>query len=473
MSIESPSEVAAPAKDTFERTQAISKAVSPQVSVWSARVADVLLIALLLALTFLLGVFPLKDTDFYWHLRTGDLIRQTGQVPRVDIYTFTRGADVPWIDLHWIFQVAISWVNQKGGIVALNLAKCGVTCVAMFFLINARRPDWPIWIMVLAWLPALFVLGGRMYVRPETLTLVYLSLFLAILFRWDRHPRLALVLPLIQVAWVNSHGLFVLGPIVLIFGLIDAALRFGFFAADRRGWWRTVLTASVLTGAACLLNPYFIAGAIYPIELAGTMRNPIFSQHIAELTTIPDFIRTTGLWNLPIQIHFATMALGALSFLVPIVGIIVLRLSRTGTSPGREPTSEPSVSETPRRKPKKSRAATAESRKKKSRATTAAAAATAASVAEPGGWRLSPFRLLLFTAFSILSLQATRNSHQFAAVVGVVTAWNFGEWGAFLNGRRVAHGSAGVPRSGMIAAVSRPVRSSWHFSGSDRAFSTG
>ena len=35
-----------------------------------------------------------------------------------------------------------------------------------------------------------------------------------------------------------------------------------------------------------------------------------------------------------------------------------------------------------------------------------------------GDWRLSPFRLLLFVAFSFLSLQATRNSHQFAAVVG-------------------------------------------------------
>ena len=67
--------------------------------------------------------------------------------------------------------------------------------------------------MILAWLPALLVLGGRMYVRPETLTLLYLSLFLAIMFRWDRYPRLALLLPLVQVAWVNSHGLFVLGPI--------------------------------------------------------------------------------------------------------------------------------------------------------------------------------------------------------------------------------------------------------------------
>ena len=51
-------------------------------------------------------------------------------------------------------------------------------------------------------------------------------------------------------------------------------------------------------------------------------------------------------------------------------------------------------------------------------------------------WRLSLFRLLLFAAFSYLSLQATRNSHQFAAVVGSVTAWNFAEWAAAIRRRR-------------------------------------
>ena len=52
-------------------------------------------------------------------------------------------------------------------------------------------------------------------------------------------------------------------------------------------------------------------------------------------------------------------------------------------------------------------------------------------------------------AFSALSLQATRNSHQFAAVVGTVTAWNFAEWAA----ARRAHATPSEPtisRSGGI-----------------------
>ena len=286
-------------------------------SIWATRAFDGSLIVLFLILTFLLGTFPLKDADIYWHLRTGDLIRQTGKVPQTDIFTFMREG-TPWIDLHWIFQVGISWLHERGGVPALNVAKCAITCLAILILVSARKREWPIAVMVLAWLPALFVLGGRIYIRPETLTLLYLSVFLAVILRWERYPLLAFLLPVVEVAWVNSQGLFVLGPVVLAFGLIDAALRLGIFAPERRRWWKLILAASVATGLACLINPYGIRGALYPIELAGTMSNPIFSRNVAELTSIADFIRSDGLGNLSLQLHLAAMLIGGLSFLIPL-----------------------------------------------------------------------------------------------------------------------------------------------------------
>jgi tetratricopeptide (TPR) repeat protein len=395
---------------------------SPERPSWGLRVIDGSLIALFLALTFLLGIFPLKDADYYWHLRTGDLIRKTGQVPRVDFYTFTRQG-TPWIDLHWIFQVGISWVREHGGVPALTLSKAAITCLAVFLLITARRRSWPVWAMVLAWLPALLVLSGRMYVRPETLSLLYLAIYLAVICRWDRFPLLAWVLPLVQVAWVNSHGLFVLGPIVLGFALVDAALRRGALAPEHTRWWQTVVPACVATGLACLLNPYGLRGAIYPLELARTMSNPIFARSIAELTPIRLFIEKSGLANLPLQLHLVTMLLGALSFLVPLGWLVAVRLRRQDAGPGTA--DQPGAAARP---PKSRRSSTAQ---KASRSSGAGRKKKNGSLDPPwneGSWRLSPFRLLLYAGFSLLSLQATRNSHQFAAVVGSVTAWNFAEW---------------------------------------------
>ncbi len=397
---------------------------------WGLRIIDACLIAIFLALTFLLGIFPLKDADYYWHLRTGDLIRHTGQIPRVDFYTFTRQGTA-WIDLHWLFQVGISWVRQHGGVPALTLAKAVITCVAVLLLITVRRRSWPVWAMILAWLPALLVLSGRMYVRPETLSLLYLAMYLAVIGRWHRFPLLAWLFPLVQIAWVNSHGLFVLGPVVLVFAVVDAALRPGAMAPERIRWWRTIVPACIATGFACLVNPYGLRGAIYPLELARTMSNPIFSRSIAELTPIPLFIEKSGLTSLPLQLHLVTMGLGALSFLVPVCWAIAVRL-RGGASDST-PTDKPST-----KKPRKS---TRGGRKKRG-----------AEVSPEGSeeaWRLSPFRLLLFAAFSVLSLQATRNSHQFAAVVGAVTAWNFAEWVAARHRRIAARNPTHAATSGL------------------------
>src|SRR5271157_5441408 len=354
---------------------------------WGLRVIDACLIALFLALTFLLGIFPLKDADYYWHLRTGDLIRQTGQVPRVDFYTFTRQG-TPWIDLHWIFQVGISWVREHGGVPALTLVKAVITCLAVFLLITARRRSWPVWTMILAWLPALLVLSGRMYVRPETLSLLYLAIDVAVVCRWDRFPGLAWLLPLVQLAWVNTHGLFVLGPIVLVFALVDAALRRGALAAEHVRWWQTVVPACVATGLACLLNPYGLRGAIYPLELARTMSNPIFSRSIAELTPIPLFIEKSGLANLPLQLHLATMLLGALSFLVPIGWLIAVRLR------GRE--ADPGVLGKQGAAPEAGNSSRMSASRKPSRSSRAGRKKQGDSLDLDGGqgsWRVTPFRL--------------------------------------------------------------------------------
>lgn len=430
-----------------------------------AAAMDVALVAMFLGLTFLLGAFPLKDADIYWHLRTGQLIRQTGQVPRADIFTYTRDG-TPWIDLHWLFQIGVSWLYDHWGVVALNLAKCVVTTIAVLILVTARRPEWPVWAMLTAWLPALLVLGGRMYVRPETLSLLYLSIFLAVIYRWDRRPWLVVLLPFVQLAWVNSHGLFVLGPIVLSFALIDGFLTMAVAGLLGRSapvsdvrWWRIVGLGSLATFAACLLNPYGIRGAVFPIELAGTMTNRVFSEGIAELWSIPYFIRRAGLANLPLQLHFLTMALGALSFLVPFcwwVGTRVFGARGSGSSPApTEATSDRSASAR-RMKTRKSQAETARKKGGKSKSEPGVKPALPWTWA---GW-LVPFRLLMFAAFSYLSLQATRNSHQFAAVAGTITAWNLGEWAAAVRRRREERmgsdpsGAVGTSLAPRIAAAS-------------------
>ena len=338
-----------------------------------ARLADGAILLWFLALTFLLGVFRQRDMDIWWHLRTGRWIRDHAAVPQQDFFTF-GAADQPWIDLHWGFEVVASLLYDRGGMVALQLAKCAVTTLALFVLIGSRKRSWPLWGMALAWLPALALLGGRMYVRPETLTLLWLSIFLAVLFRMREHPWLMCILPIVQVLWVNTQGLFILGPIVLTFALLNAALAPGSFSKEKRVWRWIVLAASGATFAACLVNPWFIEGALFPWRLAETMANPIFSNTIAELTPIPTFLRQNGFGAFMLRLHFFVMALGALSF-----------IALASASFGRD--------DAPTRKSKNKKAHEFGNKYEKA--------------VRGSGW---VFRLLLYLAFSVLSLRDAQQS---------------------------------------------------------------
>ena len=203
-----------------------------------------------------------RTPTIYWHLRTGDLIRKTGADPaRRLLHLHPPGT--PWIDLHWIFQVGISWLNEHGGVPALTLAKAVITCLAVFLLITARRRSWPIWAMVLAWLPALLVLGGRMYVRPETLSLLYLAIYLAVALPLGPIPRAGLgSCPSCRWRGSTPRACSCWGRSSWASRWSTAALRRGAFAPERRRWWQTVVPACVAaTGLACLLNPYGIHGA--------------------------------------------------------------------------------------------------------------------------------------------------------------------------------------------------------------------
>lgn len=393
----------------------------------AARWLDVGILAGSLGLAFALGAFRMRDTDFWWHLKTGDLIRQTWRFPVADWYTF-GAAGHAWIDLHWLFQVLLSWGYERGGVPVLNLAKCAITCAALAVLLVPMRRDAPLWVAALAWLPALFVLGGRMYVRPETLTLLYLAIFLAIGARLPDRPRLAWVLPAVMVLWVNTQGLFVLGYFVLGCALVDASLRPGAFGKARRRWWRTIAAAGVATLAASVLNPYGLLGATFPIQLARTMNSETFGRSIAELMPVALFIKQMGWRHLPLQLHLLTFALGAASFALPALWRIAIWVREGRTAIPAPP-----------------------ARRRRSRAAGGEATARV-------GWRPSVYRLLLFAAFGALGFKATRNTHQFAAAVGAVTAWNLADWAAAWRARREAQAQpptfgAVLPRLATLACL--------------------
>ena len=182
--------------------------------------ADVALVLLLAAAAFALGCQELRAMDVWWHVRAGQWVMAHRQVPTLDPFSYAS-ADRPWIDVQWLFQVILAAAHGAGGVPGIILLTAGMCAAISLVGSTARDCRWPSWVGAACWLPALALLSGRVPPRPEIFSLLGVAAYLAVLLRANDNPAWVWALPLIQVVWVNTHALFVLGPIILGLYVID------------------------------------------------------------------------------------------------------------------------------------------------------------------------------------------------------------------------------------------------------------
>src|SRR5450759_276225 len=54
----------------------------------------------------------LADGDTGWHIRTGELVLETGHAPAADPFSFTRPRQ-PWFAWEWLADVAVSYTHLR------------------------------------------------------------------------------------------------------------------------------------------------------------------------------------------------------------------------------------------------------------------------------------------------------------------------------------------------------------------------
>ena len=225
----------------------------------------------LILLAFLLGVSELFNTDIWWHLKTGQLIWQRGQVTETDWYTYTN-PDSKWIDLHWGFQLIVAGLWAIGGSHALILAKSVLGAGTFVAAASAGLRQWPFRHTMCCLLPALLLYAGRYVCRPDVVSGFLLAVTLTILFHARHRPRLAWFLVPVQLIWINVQGLFILGWVVWCCFLVDAAIRRwltgGIPESERtKQQWRLWSLVSLAMLLANLANPYTWRGVLFPLTL--------------------------------------------------------------------------------------------------------------------------------------------------------------------------------------------------------------
>jgi len=233
---------------------------------------------------FTMAVRNVTDPDLWWHLKTGHYIAEHKSVPHADPFSFTRAGE-PWVAHEWLTDLLLYEVDRVAGWGGLIVVFAAILCAA-FVLLYLRCGLDP-YVAGVATLCAAWATVPVWGVRPQVLSLLLTSLWLLILERAERNPRLLWwTLPL-TLLWVNLHAGFALGlalsALFLAGGVIEGAL--GFHPQPNAPRLRTAAFIFVLDLMIVPLNPNGLRMFSYPIE---TLRSTAMQTYIAEWAS-PNF----------------------------------------------------------------------------------------------------------------------------------------------------------------------------------------
>ena len=267
--------------------------------------------------SFLIHNFDSIGQDIGRHLKVGEIIWQTKEVPKTNLFSFTE-PDFPFINHHWLSEVMFFGIFSAVGFTGLILVKAVLALasfVLLFFIAKRYAKFWP---LIISFLLSIFIFIQRTEVRPEVFSFVILSFFLFALFRakYDSvrtngsqgdptsNGTYLWFLPVLELFWVNLHIYFFIGPFLISAFLIDRVI-----VKDYSHIKKTI-TVLLLTLAATLINPNGIQGALLPFTVLNE-----YGYSIVENQTL-SFLADFFSFNLPIFIFKVSVAVLTVSLIL-------------------------------------------------------------------------------------------------------------------------------------------------------------
>jgi len=250
-------------------------------------VTDLLFILLFAGLCYgVLASRLLDDSGIGWHIRNGQNILATHQVPHTDPFSVTMQRQ-PWFAWEWLYDLRIAMVyNHVGlnGVVLVSAFVIALTLALVFRIALARGGSVPATFVL--FLLCIVTSSIHFLARPHILGWLITIVWFWILdsaTRTGRTRRLFL-LPVLMLLWANVHGGFVTGLVLIAIFFVGAMIATVLErdSESRRkaiSEGKTLAAVFALSALASLINPY---GYHLHQHVYDYLSNRFFMQHIEE-----------------------------------------------------------------------------------------------------------------------------------------------------------------------------------------------
>ncbi len=261
-------------------------------------VADLIFVVLLFSLAYgSLAQRLLSDADIGWHIRSGQQIVRAHAAPLSDSFSSTMGGK-PWFAWEWLYDLAIGIIYSSvglNGVVFLSALIITLTFSYLFRLLLVRGASLPIAVVFVLLSASASTI--HLLARPHLVSWLLAVIWLQILDSCEadsiargRIRSMVFWLPALMLLWVNLHGGFLMGLVLLGIYLLAAGIRF-FSQGDGAPreltgkWAKTLGAVTGLCALASFANPY---GYKLHVHVYQYLSNRFLMDHIDEFLS-PNF----------------------------------------------------------------------------------------------------------------------------------------------------------------------------------------
>jgi hypothetical protein len=212
---------------------------------------------------FLSQKINLVNIDLGRHIQNGHFFVEHFKVPSTNLYSYTF-PNVPFINHHWGSGVIFYFIWKYVGFSGLTFLYIALSLLSFSLLFLFTKKFAGLAITTLSAVLVIPLIGERTEVRPEVFSYFLAIIFFVLLWRFKKGRsswRPLLLLPLLELFWINLHIYFILGIGFLGIFLLDALVRKKFKK------FKTLSLILLLTLGASLVNPFGIKGLIYPLNI--------------------------------------------------------------------------------------------------------------------------------------------------------------------------------------------------------------
>jgi hypothetical protein len=237
----------------------------------------------------------LGDAGIGWHIRNGEQMLRAHTITRTDPFSATMSGQA-WYAWEWLYDLLIAGIHarmQLNGVVFFTALVIAATFALTFRLVLMRGGNAPVAVALLAL--AIRAAAIHLLARPHVLSWLLAVLWFHQLDAWEtavgpaRNRRL-FWLPALMLLWVNLHGGFLVGFILLGLYLTGGIIRYLAAAhpGRRQAAGHRLRHLGVIAGLsllASLVNPYSYELHVHVYQY---LSNRFLMDHIEEFRS-PNF----------------------------------------------------------------------------------------------------------------------------------------------------------------------------------------